>query len=508
MDRAKQVVLVIMDGWGVGMRWGGNAVYNSRPSFYASLWKSAPSTTLGASGLNVGLLPQTAGNSEAGHTNIGAGRIVGQDLSWIQNQIDSGQFLQNKGLNEIFAGAAQAGKPVHIVGLLSDGGVHAQIDHMYALLELANKYKPITLYFHVFGDGRDSEPHRIKILLDRLQMRIGKYQIGKVVSIIGRYYAMDRDRNFDRTKKAFDLLTQGVGEAVSEWHEGIDVAYKRGLTDEHLPAMVERASAQQSRIKNDDFVIITNFRADRIWQIEEALVGKDFTGFARQPLMPARMVSFVPIETAPNLESVMQPPLTAQTLGEVLSQNNIKQLRIAESEKGAHATYFLNGGRKEPFSGQVDQIVPSPKESYVRVPEMSAYQLYQIADRAIGSEYGFVFLNLANPDMVGHTGNMEAGEKAVKIVDDIVAKLAARAQAAGAAMIITADHGNIDQMIIPYSGESSTDHSDNRVPCFLIDKTPYRLRSGGRLCDIAPTVLHLMGLQKPGVMTGRSLIIS
>lgn len=488
------------------MRWGGNAVYNTRPPFYVSLWKEAPATTLGASGRDVGLLPQTAGNSEAGHLNIGAGRIVGQDLAWIQNQIDSRQFLRNGGLNEIFAAAAQNGRPVHIVGLLSDGGTHAHIDHMYALLELANKYKPVTLYFHVFGDGRDTEPHRIKTLLDRLQMRMGKYQIGNLASIIGRYYAMDRNRNFDRTKKAFDLLTRGVGESVTDWQEGIDVAYKRGLTDEYLPAMTLRASAQQSRIKNGDYVIITNFRADRIWQIEEALVGNDFAGFTRQPLAPAKMVSFVPIETAPNLESVMRPPDTVQTLGEILSQNGVRQLRLAESEKGAHATYFLNGGRRKPFSGQVDRIVPSPNESYVKVPEMSAYQLLPLAERAIGGEYGFIFLNLANPDMVGHTGNMEAGMKAIKVVDDIVSRLCARAKAAGSVAIVTSDHGNCDEMIIPYSGESSTDHSTNKVPFFLVSNSQYRLRHGGRLCDVAPTVLELLGLQKPAVMTGQSLI--
>jgi len=510
MNRARQVVLVIMDGWGIGKRWGGNAVYNSAPPFYRELWRTSPWTTLGASGTDVGLLPLTAGNSEAGHVNIGAGRIVGQDLAWITKQIESGQFARNPVLNEMFAGAKNAQKPLHIVGLLSDGGTHAQIDHLYALCEIAARYQPMTIYFHIFGDGRDTEPHRILILLDRLQKRIAKYKAGEVASIIGRYYAMDRDRNFDRTRKAYDLLTSGRGEVLENWAQGINNAYWRGITDEFLPPMLLGQNASQSRIRNGDFVIITNFRADRIWQLESSLVEKDFTGFAREPLRLGRMVSLVPIETAPNLESAMQMPSVNETMGEIISRQGWGQLRVAESEKGAHATYFLNGGRKQPYSGQVDQIIPSPKKNYADVPEMSAYSLLPMVEKAIGGNQKFIFLNLANPDMVGHTGNIEAGKKAVRIVDDIISKISQRAAATGTSVIITADHGNIDEMIIPYSGERSTNHSSNQVPFFLVGAgsgAQVRLRRGGRLCDIAPTILHLMGLQKPPVMTGRSLIV-
>ena len=266
----KQLCLVVMDGWGVGQRWGGNAIYNAQPSFYGSLWQTVPSTTLGASGLDVGLLAQTSGNSEAGHVNIGAGRVVSQDLSWIQHQIDSGDFFKNKTLNEIFSSAKRTGKPVHIIGLLSDGGIHAHIDHMYALLELAARYRPVAVYLHLFGDGRDTEPHRVQLLLERLTMRINKFGVGIVASIVGRYYAMDRARNFDRTQKAFS--PDGWDrEIVSSWEEGIANAYRRGMTDEYLSPMALRQTVSQTRIKDGDFIIFTNFRADRIWQIEAAL---------------------------------------------------------------------------------------------------------------------------------------------------------------------------------------------------------------------------------------------
>lgn len=507
MQNRNKVLLVVMDGWGVGMRWGGNAVYKAHPSFYADLWRTVPATTLGAAGAEVGLLPQYAGNSEAGHLNIGAGRIVGQDLAWITHQIDTGEFFKNEGLNKIFAAAKQNNKPVHIVGLLSDGGVHAHIDHMYALIELASHYKPVIVYFHIFGDGRDSEPHRIKILMDRLQKRFQKYGVGEIVSIIGRYYAMDRDRNYDRTAKTYDLLVKGSGDAVADLAGGVDVFYKRGLTDEYLPPMTLATETQRSRIKDGDYVIITNYRADRIWQLEASLARPDFEKeVGRPPLKLAEMVSFVPIETAPELKSVMAPPLIKETLGEVISRSSLKQLRLAESEKGAHATYFLNGGIKKPFSGQEDQIVPSPKANYAEVPEMSAAKLLQLAEGAIG-KYDFVFLNLANPDMVGHTGNMEAAIKAVRIVDDIVARLAQKAKATGSVMLVTADHGNCDEMIIPYLGEPSTDHSENRVPFFVVGvEGANKLRPGGCLADIAPTVLDVMKLQKPAAMTGRSLL--
>ncbi len=505
----KQLCLVVMDGWGVGQRWGGNAIYNAQPSFYGSLWQTVPSTTLGASGLDVGLLAQTSGNSEAGHVNIGAGRVVSQDLSWIQHQIDSGDFFKNKTLNEIFSSAKQTGKPVHIIGLLSDGGIHAHIDHMYALLELAARYRPVAVYLHLFGDGRDTEPHRIQLLLERLTMRINKFGVGIVASIVGRYYAMDRARNFDRTQKAFSLLTAGTGEIVSSWEEGIANAYRRGMTDEYLSPMALRQTVSQTRIKDGDFIIFTNFRADRIWQIEAALTENNFSAFARQPIKPGRMVSFVPIETAPNLESAMAPPTVSATLGEVISLAGFKQLRIAETEKGPHATYFLNGGRKEPFSGQKDEIVPSPTQSYVTMPEMSAYKLEPLVLRAIGDpQYKFIFLNLANADMVGHTGNMEASIKAVRIVDSIIKKITGKAIASGTSLIVTADHGNIDEMISPATGDVSVDHTRNRVPLFLItDDKRKKLRENGRLCDIAPTALSLMGLEKPPVMNGQSLVV-
>jgi len=509
-NHSKKVLLVVMDGWGVGMRWGGNAVFKAHPPFYANLWKATPSTTLGAAGADVGLLPQYAGNSEAGHLNIGAGRVVGQDIAWITKQIDTGEFFNNKGLNEIFASAKRNNRPVHIVGLLSDGGVHAHIDHMYALVDLASRYKPINVYFHVFGDGRDSEPHRIKILLDRLQRRLDKYGIGEVVDIIGRYFAMDRDRNYDRTAKTYDLLVKGTGDAVADLSTGIDTAYKRGLTDEYLPPMTLAPSTQKSRIKDGDYVIITNYRADRIWQLEASLARPDFEKeVKRPPLKLAEMVSFVPIETAPELKSVMSPPAIKDTLGEVLSRSSLKQLRLAESEKGAHATYFLNGGAKNPFSGQVDNIVPSPKVNYAQAPEMSIAKLLKLAENAIG-KYDFIFLNLANPDMVGHTGNMEATIKAVRIVDEVVFRLAQKAKAQGSTMLVTADHGNCDEMIIPYLGEPSTDHSENRVPFFVATSNSgtIKLRQGGKLGDIAPTVLDLMGIEKPAAMTGRSLITS
>lgn len=503
-----QLCLVVMDGWGIGQRWGGNAIYNAQPPFYGSLWQTVPSTTLGASGLDVGLLAQTSGNSEAGHVNIGAGRVVSQDLSWIQHQIDSGEFFKNNTLNEMFLSAKQAGKPVHIVGMLSDGGIHSHIDHVYALLELAARYRPVAVYLHLFGDGRDTEPHRIQLLLERLNMRTNKFGVGIIASIVGRYYAMDRARNFERTEKAYSLLTAGTGEVVSSWEEGIANAYRRGMTDEYLPPMALRQTVSQTRIKNGDFIIFTNFRADRIWQIEAALTEENFSAFARQPIKPGRMVSFVPIETAPNLESAMAPPTIGATLGEVISLAGFRQLRIAETEKGPHATYFLNGGRKEPFSGQKDEIVPSPTQSYATVPEMSAYKLEQLALRAIGdAQYKFIFLNLANADMVGHTGNMEAGIKAVRIVDGIVKKISAKAIASGTDLIITADHGNIDEMISPTTGDVSVDHTRNRVPMFLVTSDKQKkLRASGRLCDIAPTSLNLMGLEKPAVMNGQSLL--
>jgi len=507
MDSNKRVLMIIMDGWGLGLPWGGNTIYNVAPPFVSSLWQKTPNTKLRASGMDVGLLPQTAGNSEAGHLNLGSGRVVGQDLSWITHQIDTGEFFRNQVLNGIFASAKNTGRPVHIVGLLSDGGIHAQIDHMYALLELAAKFKPLKVYFHVFGDGRDTEPHRIIVLLERLQKYIDKYGLGEVVSIVGRYYAMDRDRNFDRTKVAYDLLVKAAGDPVDDWNKSIQKQYDAGKTDEYLPAMLKTAGAKESRIKNGDFVIITNYRADRIWQLEAALHEPDFAAFPHETLQLAAMVSFVPIETAPNLQSAMTPPPVKNCLGDIVAASGINQLRVAESEKGAHVTYFFNGGKKGQAAGEYHNIVPSPKEDYAQVPEMSAYKLYEIVNGALGQNYNFILLNLANPDMVGHTGNMEAGKKAVKVVDGIVGRLSQTASARGFTTIVTADHGNIDEMVIPYSGEPSTDHSNNLVPFFLIGRGG-KLKSDGRLCDVAPTILHLLDLPKPAEMTGQSLIAS
>ncbi|NLA05953.1 MAG: 2,3-bisphosphoglycerate-independent phosphoglycerate mutase [Firmicutes bacterium] len=504
------VALVILDGWGYRRERAGNAILQAHTPQIDHLGRYFSSCLLAASGEAVGLPPGQMGNSEVGHLNLGAGRVVLQDLSRITRAIEEGAFFENHVLQEAMQKARRCGGDIHLVGLLSDGGVHSHADHLEALLEMAERQQAGPVYIHAILDGRDTPPAGAAPYIERFYQRSLQHQSGFIATICGRYYAMDRDRRWERTEKAYRAFVYGEGDRSPDPRRALEEAYRRGETDEFIQPVVisGEGGAPLAVIRENDSVIFFNFRPDRMRQISHALNDDQFSHFERGPAAPRPgMVTMTEYEHGLLLPVAFPPDYLKKTLGELYSSAGYGQLRIAETEKYGHVTFFFSGGREEVFPGEERILVPSPKvATYDLQPEMSAAGVAEAAVRAIEEgRHRLLVVNFANPDMVGHTGIFEAAVKAVETVDKQVGLVAAAALKCGWRMIICADHGNAEEMI-DAGGGRHTAHSLNPVPCLFPGCGPVELRREGRLADVAPTVLELAGLPQPGEMTGRSLI--
>ena len=505
----KLTMLMILDGFGENPKKEGNAVKLAKTPNIDRLMKEYPNTKIAASGLAVGLPEGQMGNSEVGHTNIGAGRIVYQELTRITKSIENGDFFSNEELVKAMENCKKNNSKLHILGLVSDGGVHSHIRHLFGLLEMAKRRDIEEVYVHCFLDGRDTPPASAESYIQELEEKMRKKGVGKIATVAGRFYGMDRDKRWNRIQKAYNAMVFGEGNKSTQVINAIESSYQKEVFDEFVePTVITNGEKPVATIEDGDSVIFFNFRPDRAREITRAIVDKDFKEFETKK-MNTYFVCFTNYdETMPNVHIAFKKEMIKNTLGEIVSKNGGKQLRIAETEKYAHVTFFFNGGEEKQYEGEDRILVPSPKvETYDMKPEMSAYEVTQKVVEAINSEkYNCIILNYANPDMVGHTGSLSAAIKAVEAVDECVGKVITAIESQKANLIITADHGNAEQMIDYKTGEQHTAHTTNLVPLILIsEKENVKLREG-KLADIAPTLLELMGLEKPKEMTGESLI--
>lgn len=507
MDR-KPVMLMILDGFGINPNEKGNAVAIANTPNIDKLKKTWPTTIIHTSGLDVGLPEGQMGNSEVGHTNIGAGRIVYQDLTRITKSIQDGDFFSIKEFSDAIDNCKKNNSNLHIMGLLSDGGVHSHIRHLVALLEFAKRKDFENVYVHCFMDGRDTPPTSGEGYIAKLEEKMKEKGVGKIATIEGRFYAMDRDKRWNRVKKAYDAMVNGVGEEATSALGAIEASYQKEVFDEFVkPTVICNGDSPVATIKDNDSVIFFNFRPDRAREITRTLVDKDFNEFETKK-MNLFFVCFTQYdETMPNVKIAFKPETLVNTFGEYISKKGLKQLRIAETEKYAHVTFFFNGGEEKEYEGEDRILVPSPKvETYDLKPEMSALEVTDKVVEAINSgKYDSIILNYANPDMVGHTGSLEAAVKAVETIDGCVGKVVEAIEKQNGVLIITADHGNAEQMIDYKTGEPQTAHTTNPVPLILVGLEGVKLKEG-KLADLAPTMLDIMGLEKPQEMTGESLI--
>ena len=509
----KMTALIIMDGFGERAETYGNAIKLAGTPNLDKLEAEYPHTVIGASGMDVGLPDGQMGNSEVGHLNIGAGRIVYQELTRITKSIQDGDFFKVPEFVDACQKAKKNGGKLHLMGLLSDGGVHSHITHLFALIDLAKQQGMDNVYVHCIMDGRDTPPSSGIEYVQQLQDYMDKVQFGKIATISGRFWAMDRDKRWDRIQKAYEAISCGVGDKADCPICAMKNSYKNEKTDEFVvPCVIQEDGKPVATVEAGDSMIFFNFRPDRTREITRAFIDANFSDFER--LGGYKPVTFVGMtrydDTFTNIETAFKPVTLTNTMGEYLAANGKTQLRIAETEKYAHVTFFFNGGVEAPNPGEDRELIPSPKvTTYDLKPEMSAYEVTDKAVELIGSgKYDVMILNFANCDMVGHTGVLEAAEKAVKTVDACVDRVVKAVLATGGQVLITADHGNADMMIDPTTGEPFTAHTTNKVPFILVDpsRKDAKLREGGRLADLAPTMLELMGLPKPAEMTGESLI--
>lgn len=509
----RPVVLVILDGWGYREARDGNAVALARTPTFDRLWASAPRTLLTTSGLAVGLPEGVMGNSEVGHLNIGAGRVVYQDLTRINETIRRAEFSGNAVLREAWAIAQRGRGVLHLMGLVSDGGVHSHIDHLCALLDAAAAAGVPQVYVHVFTDGRDTSPTGGVSYVRRVQAKCVAAGNAAIATVSGRFYAMDRDRRWERTQRAYDAMVRGNGARAVDPVAAVQAAYARGVTDEFIePCVLERDGVPVGQMCAGDAILFFNFRGDRARQIVRALGESAFAEFDRGPAAPvfAHLTCMTQYHQDFTYPIVFPPQSLTNLLGDVVSAHALRQLRIAETEKYAHVTFFFNGGREDPFAGEDRCLIQSPKDvpTYDYKPEMSAPAVTDAVVQRIESDtYDLVVLNYANVDMVGHTGVIDAAVKAVETVDAGLGRVVDAVLHRGGAALITADHGNAEEMRTP-DGKPHTAHTTNPVPCLLVGGAPHaRLRDGGILADLAPTLLALLGLPQPAEMTGRSLLI-
>ena len=505
----KPVMLIILDGWGIGKEYEGNAVYLANTPNFDKLIKEYPNTKLDASGMAVGLPVGQMGNSEVGHLNIGAGRIIYQELTNITKSIEEGNFFKKDEFLEAIKSAKKNNTKLHIMGLVSPGGVHSHNTHLYALLELCKKEAFENVYIHAFLDGRDVPPTAGKADLIELEEKIKEIGVGKIATVSGRYYAMDRDKRWERTELAYNAMVLGKGKEDISAIEAIEKSYKENITDEFvIPTVIIENEKPIATIDNGDSIIFYNFRPDRARQITRAIVDKDFKGFKRKKEVKTFFVTMTEYDkTIENVHIAFKADKPENTLGEYISNLGKNQLRIAETEKYAHVTFFFNGGREEPYENEDRVLIPSPKvATYDLKPEMSAIEVKdEVLNRLNMDKYDLIILNFANPDMVGHTGVVEAAVKAIETVDTCLGEIIELLEKKGGKALITADHGNAEMLIDEKDNSPITAHTTNKVPLIMIGQGDVELREG-ILADLAPTLLEMMNLEKPNEMEGESLI--
>lgn len=506
-NKPKPIVLAILDGWGYSDLQNNNAIAQANTPHWDKWWNTCPQTLLNSSGFNVGLPDNQMGNSEVGHMHLGAGRLIYQDLTRIDQAIQNGQFYQNSVLLKAFHEAQQANRAVHILGLLSPGGVHSHEQHIQAIVELAAQQGVSQLYVHAFLDGRDTPPRSAETSLRALQDKLNTLRIGKIASICGRYYAMDRDQRWERTKQTYDMLISGkatykADDAISALH----MAYTRNESDEFVQPTLLNSFKPMA---NNDIIIFMNFRADRARQLTRAIIQDNFSHFLRnKKINPSHFITLTQYADDIPSEIAFPPDNLVNTLGEIFEEKGLKQLRIAETEKYAHVTFFFNGGREKPFSHETRILISSPKvATYDLQPEMSAPELTNTLIKAIETQhYDVIICNYANADMVGHSGNLKATIQAIECIDVCLGKLVVALQKVGGELLITADHGNAEWMFDEKTKQAHTAHTTSPVPFIYIGRSAKIAKENGSLIDVAPTILYLLDLPKPTVMTGSSLL--
>ena len=507
----KPTVLMILDGYGLDEKVAGNAVKEAATPVMDKLMESCPFVQGKASGMAVGLPDGQMGNSEVGHLNMGAGRIVYQDLTKITKAIADGEFFENAELLRACTNAKAKGTSLHLMGLLSDGGVHSHIEHLYGLLELAKQQGVAKVYVHCFLDGRDTPPESGKGYVQALSDKMKELGIGEIATVMGRYYAMDRDNRWERVEQAYNAMVKGQGQKADSGVNAVEASYRAGKSDEFvLPAVVMNGDQPVATIQDDDSVIFFNFRPDRAREITRTFCVDQFDGFDRGSRIKTVFVCFTDYDVTIDNKTVAFPKVEiTHTFGEFLASHHMTQARIAETEKYAHVTFFFNGGVEEPNLGEDRILVKSPKvATYDLQPEMSAYEVCDKLVEAIKADkYDMIIINFANPDMVGHTGIEPAVIKAIEAVDKCVGKAVDAVKEVNGQMFICADHGNAEKLIDEQTGEPFTAHTTNPVPFILVNKAGYALREGGCLADIAPTLIDMMGMTQPKEMTGKSLLI-
>nr|YP_009395121.1 phosphoglycerate mutase [Bryothamnion seaforthii]ARW63889.1 phosphoglycerate mutase [Bryothamnion seaforthii] len=500
------IILTILDGWGYSEENKGNAIRLANTPTIDKIWKKYPKSLLSASGEDVGLPENQMGNSEVGHTTIGAGRVINQDLVRIHKSIETGEFFRNEAIHTICKTVENKQSKLHIIGLCSNGGVHSHIDHLKATIEIVKNYNH-TVCLHLITDGRDTKPKVAIEFLDDIYKQVNSYKNINICTISGRYYSMDRDCRWSRTEQAYKMLVNNHNiEENTNYKNLINNYYKNSISDEFIPP----TRIYKGNISDSDGILFFNFRPDRIRQLIQCLAKNNFKGFSTKKISNLMFTTFTDYDPNLKLTTVFPAQIHKNFLGKIVSSKNLKQFRLAETEKYAHVTYFFNGGNEEPFPGEDRELIPSPKvDTYDLKPEMSAYQVTDSLIKAIDKKiYKFIVVNYANPDMVGHTGNLEATIKGIEVVDKCIEKLLSKVNSVSGTLIITADHGNADYMI-DSNNQPCKSHSTNPVPFILITGSKlelYSLKPNGNLADIAPTILELLKINIPTEMNGESLI--
>lgn len=511
MTRPKPLALIILDGFGLRNEVKANAVALANKPNFDRYWNEFSHTQLGASGLSVGLPDGQMGNSEVGHLNIGAGRIVYQDLTRVTKAVEEGTFFENKVFLDAIHHVKSKKKKLHLYGLVSDGGVHSHIQHLFALLELAKKEDLDQVYIHAFLDGRDVAPDSAVQYIAELQKKMDELGVGQIATVQGRYYAMDRDKRWERTEKAYRAMVYGEGPHYSDPIQAIRESYEKSIFDEFVmpTVIVDDKDYPVGKIESEDAIIFFNFRPDRAIQISQVFTNEDFRGFDRGEKLPHDLyyVCLTHFSETVNGYVAYKPTNLDNTFGEILSRHGLKQLRIAETEKYPHVTYFFSGGREKEFDGETRILIPSPKvATYDLKPEMSVYEVTDALLKEIEDDrHDVIILNFANADMVGHSGRLEPAIKAIEAVDENLGRVIEAILAKGGVALITADHGNADHMA-DEQGNPITSHTTNPVP-FIVTKKDIQLREGGVLADISPTMLKLLGIEQPEEMSGKSIIL-
>lgn len=506
---SKPVALLILDGWGMNDSKEHNAIAAANTPNFDKFFTEYPSTTAEASGMAVGLPDGQMGNSEVGHLNLGAGRVIYQDFTRITRDINNGDFFKKEELVKACQNVKENSSKLHLFGLLSDGGVHSHINHVKGLLEMAKEKGVEEVYLHAFLDGRDTPPRSAIKYIEEIEEKMAELSLGKIATISGRYYAMDRDNRWERIELAYDALVNATGKTAKTAVKAVENSYAEDVADEFvLPTVILNDEKPVAAVGEHDSIIFFNFRPDRARQLTRALVDKDFKGFERNYFETDYVCMTTYDETIENVDVAYKPMEITNTIGEYVAKNGKKQLRMAETEKYAHVTFFFNGGVEEPNENENRVLINSPKvATYDKKPEMSAYEvtdrfLEEVSDEA----YDFIVLNFANPDMVGHTGDFDAAVSAVEAVDECLGKVVEKLISLDGSVLITADHGNAELME-DEDGNPMTAHTTSKVPCILVGNGNVKLRNDGKLSDYAPTILELMGLEIPEEMTGNSLII-